>query len=411
PRVGFNWPVSEEITIKGEAYCALTPAMIMAGSLLDANYHDGNLKAWFTAKADFMIGYQPFYYQASIGVSVGASYKVTTFGLNKTLSAEVGATLDLWGPPTGGTVTVHWYVISFTVSFGPSKNVQPPPLTWSQFAEDAQKLLPDAASVLTLSAQDGLLLIDRDDSQPSADSAWIVRPAKFSFATNSAIPASVLQLQNANAGWTAPPPTSGINIRPMSKAQVASTIRLEIRQDNALIDLTGWTVEARLANVPAALWGTTITPVTSLKSAFAALAQQTAHNPNEAPTIANQPVGFKVTGKAASSTGSTAPIEIASLDSESVGGSQALPLSPNAQPASSATPTQEADMIAQIMQTVNATDVAQTRTNIFNALRGLYQGIGNSHAFPNTDGELPNLSSEAGGIYTDAPLAPPTLAS
>jgi uncharacterized protein DUF6603 len=411
PRVGFNWPVSKQITIKGEAYCALTPAMIMAGGLLDANYQDGDLKAWFTAKADFLIGYQPFYYQASIGVSVGASYKVNALGISKTFSAEIGATLDLWGPPTGGTVTVDWYIISFTVNFGASKNIQATPLTWSQFAQDEQKLLPDATSVLTLSAQDGLLLIDKGESQPSENAAWVVRPSRFSFITNSAIPASLLQVENAHANWTAPPATSGINIRPMSKTPVVSTIQLEIKQNNSPVDLTGWTVEARLANVPAALWGTTTAAVTNVKSAFAALAQQTAKNPNEAPTIANQAVGFKVTGKSASSTGSTAPIAIANLDSEPVGSSQALPLSPGAQPASSATPTQETDMIAQIMQTVNAPDVAQTRTAIFNALHSLYGQIGDSQAFPNTNGGLPNLASEAGGIYTDAPLAPPARAT
>jgi hypothetical protein len=410
PRVGFNWPVSKEITIKGEAYCALTPAMIQAGGLLNANYQDGDLKAWFTAKADFLIGYQPFYYQASIGVSVGASYKTTLLGISKTFSAEIGATLDLWGPPTGGTVTVNWYIISFTVTFGASKNIQATPLTWSQFAQDAQKLLPDATSVLTLSAQDGLLLIDKDESQPSENSAWIVRPAKFSFITNSAIPASQLQVANAHADWTAPPSTTGINIRPMSKTGVISTISLEIKLNSSLIDLTGWTVEARMANVPAALWGTTTPEVTNLKSSIAALAQQIARNPNEAPTIADQAVGFKVTGKSSWSTGSIGPIEIANLGSVSVASSQSLPLSPGAQPASTATPTREEDMIAQIMQTVNATNVAQTRTNIFNALQTLYGQISDSQAFPNTNGSLPNLANEAGGIYTDAPLAPPVTA-
>jgi hypothetical protein len=64
-------------------------------------------------------------------------------------------------------------------------------------------------------------------------------------------------------------------------------------------------------------------------------------------------------------------------------------------------------MISQIMQTVNAASVAQARTNIFNALQTLYDQISDSQGAPNTDGALPNLASEAGDIYTDAPLAPP----
>jgi hypothetical protein len=408
PPVGFNWPVSKEITIQGQAYCALTPAMIMAGGLLNANYQDGNLKAWFTAKADFLIGWQPFYYQASIGVSVGASYKVSVWGMSKTFSAEIGATLDLWGPQTGGTVTVNWTVISFTVNFGPAKSLQTTPLTWEQFAQSEQKLLPDSDSILTLAVQGGLLAFDKDESQQPVETTWIVRPSKFSFISNSAIPANTLQLTNPNAEWTAPVATNAINIRPMNKTGVVSTISLDIEQNNAPIDMSGWTVEARITNLPVALWGAPTTSPTSLKSSISKLVNQTAQNPNEAPTIANQQVGFQVTGKTPTSTGNTDKMQISSLGAEAISDSQPMPLSPNAQAASTATPTQQADMISQIMQTVNAEPVVQNRTAVFTALQNLYNGINDSQSFPNTNAALPNLASEAGNIYTDAPLAAAT---
>ncbi|HTF05165.1 MAG TPA: DUF6603 domain-containing protein, partial [Bacteroidia bacterium] len=55
PRLGFNWAVSSSITIKGGAYFALTPSCVMAGGALEALFHDGCVKAWFTAHADFLI--------------------------------------------------------------------------------------------------------------------------------------------------------------------------------------------------------------------------------------------------------------------------------------------------------------------------------------------------------------------
>jgi hypothetical protein len=397
-RVGFNWPVTKEITITGQAYCALTPAMIMAGGLLSANYQDGNLKAWFTAQADFLISWLPFYYQASIGVSVGASYKLSVCGIHKTLSAEIGATLDLWGPRTGGQVKVQWSVISFTVSFGPAKNLATAPLDWNDFE---QNLLPAADSWLTLAINSGLLGID-NDSQPD-ESIWIVRPSRVSFTANSAIPASAVALTNPAAA-SLPAATSGISIQPMSKTNVASMITIEVRRNGATFDMSNWEITVRTANVPVALWGAPVAPPTSLKSVISQLASQSARNINAPPTT-NELVGFSVAGPAPTLASSTAAMAINTLGAEPIADPKPMPLAPTGQPLTTTLPTEQATMVETIMQTVNDATVAQTRTAIYDALQSLYQGINNPQAFPDTNGSLATLAAEAGGIYTDPPLA------
>ena len=113
PRLGFNWALDSTISISGGVYFALTPSAVMAGGDLNAVYHSGNLKAWFDAYADIIIWYNPFHFIANIGINIGASYKADLLFVTKTFTIELGADLTLWGPATGGTVTVHWFIISF----------------------------------------------------------------------------------------------------------------------------------------------------------------------------------------------------------------------------------------------------------------------------------------------------------
>ena len=135
PRVGFNWLMPEYgVTIEGGAYFALVPTAVMAGGYLNLQYKSGNLKAWFSAQADMLISWKPFYYDIYIGVSVGASYKVDLWLVSKTFSIELGAELNIWGPPTGGKVRVSWWIISFTVYFGPGKETKSV-LEWEEFDE------------------------------------------------------------------------------------------------------------------------------------------------------------------------------------------------------------------------------------------------------------------------------------
>lgn len=139
-RVGLNWKISDQLELIGEAYFALTPNCLMAGGKLELNYHMGKLKAWCHAHADFLIQWKPFHYDISIGVSVGASYRLDLWFIHKTFTIELGADLHLWGPEFSGTAHIKWFIISFTIHFNSGSQSEPPKLKWKEFY---QEFLPD----------------------------------------------------------------------------------------------------------------------------------------------------------------------------------------------------------------------------------------------------------------------------
>ncbi|HAA26836.1 MAG TPA: hypothetical protein DCE56_03055, partial [Cyanobacteria bacterium UBA8553] len=106
PRLGFNWQVDDHLTIKGDAYYALTPAALMAGGHLQARWESGPLSAWFNAGANFLIAWKPYPYEASISVDMGVSYTFEVYlwftTIHKTISVDIGADLQIWGPDFSG---------------------------------------------------------------------------------------------------------------------------------------------------------------------------------------------------------------------------------------------------------------------------------------------------------------------
>ena len=234
--VGFNWPVNKAVTIKGGAYFALTPSAIMAGGSLEVLFHAGDLRAWLTAYANLLIRWKPFWFSASIGISIGVSYRLDLGFTTLNLTVELGATLDMTGPPISGIAHVHWYIISFDIPFGADPSTKPKlDLDWDQF----QALLPNtaghhsppvnsltaatapAALVLGIHCNRGLLPEDQSGS------AWIVRGDELIFTTSSAIPLSGIQLSATAVTMPGGVPST-INIRPMglSGLHVTQTLTL-----------------------------------------------------------------------------------------------------------------------------------------------------------------------------------------
>ncbi|OOC61609.1 DUF6603 domain-containing protein [Paenibacillus ihbetae] len=135
PTLGVSWIINRNISIKGNAYLAVTPSCIMAGVNLQLLFESGNLKAWFYAAADFILKWKPFFYQARVRVSVGVSYRVKIFGIGKTFKVEMGADLSLWGPKFSGKVRINWTIISFTIGFGDDHPRETRTIGWDEFAD------------------------------------------------------------------------------------------------------------------------------------------------------------------------------------------------------------------------------------------------------------------------------------
>jgi hypothetical protein len=190
--------------VTGQAYFALTPAMMMAGISMSAVWSSGPIKAWLDAGVDFLLAWAPFHYEASAYVNIGCSVDLGLF----TLNVHVGADLAIWGPEFGGKAHVDLDVVSFTIDFGAAQQL-PGPVGWNSFKSNflPQDSVASQASNLTAMA------LTAAAPQPTSDNNiikasvatgllktkvggfdWIVDPTTFQIVTNSTIPAN-------NAEW------------------------------------------------------------------------------------------------------------------------------------------------------------------------------------------------------------------
>jgi hypothetical protein len=229
PRLGLLWNVSDNITISGEIYFALTPSTVMAGGKLSAVYQSGNLRAWFTAYADFLLSWKPFRYDISIGVSLGASYRIDWWFIHHTFSIELGADLHIWGPEAMGTIHISWFIISFTVSFGDSSKChQEQNLTWNEFkASFLTDTTANNADILTLSI--GGIITKTSDGNPLAD------PKKLSFSGVSKIPASG-------------------NVRPSGGKELKADTAITVKRSDGTDVTAAFVKTIEKKNLPAAMW-------------------------------------------------------------------------------------------------------------------------------------------------------------
>jgi len=207
PRLGMNWRVTSNLTIKGGEYFALTSNAVMAGGYMDAVWQSGGIKAWFSVQADFLIMWKPFFYDIRAGVSIGASFTIDLWFTTLSMTIHVGATLHIWGPEFSGIATVDLSIISFTISFGGNTDKQKT-ISWNDFAKDmlpqknaaAKKLrrsyAEDAAKepdpdVCKIVISDGLIT---ELSTVPGELNWIVSGEKFELTTQSTIPSKEFDL-------------------------------------------------------------------------------------------------------------------------------------------------------------------------------------------------------------------------
>jgi len=383
PRLGFNWSVSDKITIKGEAYFALTPSCVMGGGGLELLFQDGGLQAWFKAQADFLISWKPFFYSISVGISIGVSYTFHFWFISGTIRVELGAALQLYGPPTAGTVTISLWIITVTVAFG-SQNPAPDYIDWPDF----QALLPQKPkspavaglrapqdqsnlAVCTLKVSGGLL-------RQTSDGIWIVRADEFAFAAETAVPITTkLEFNGQSIPASS---TQTIGIRPMGFSQISSSVTIEVTGGSS----TTWNSSKSLRDVPEALWGQPI-PVGQTPKP-------------EAKLLSSQWMGLNQICFQPTSPSHLIEVNVAqglgyvSLDP----GKDYLPLSASATPVVNL-PQSSNQAISIIGNTVNSSAVQTKRTSVFQALASLGIDAG-------SDGDLTHFANNIGSSYQADPL-------
>jgi hypothetical protein len=389
--LGFSWSLDSVVSISGTAYFALTPSAIMVGGALNVRYHDGNLRAWFTAHADIVVTWDPFSFLAPIGVGIGVDYTVNLLFTTKTLHLEAGADLLLWGPPTGGEANVRLWVVSFTISFGASQVPPPQALSWPEF----QALLPAAGSSTTFTATAGLAVQQTDNATlaaatpvittgAAAPAPWLVRSEGFSFTMRSAMPSSKLILGDATTAFAT---GAAINIRPMQQAGLTVTTQVTVSLTSGAspvtVDLSaaGWTVTALTASVPKALWGTGVLGTL---------------DPGNDQLVTGQLTGLTVQAPVPMPGGwATGQVPVASTIGFDPLPPGPLPVQAGAGPAGDV-PTAGQATVAVIASQL-ATTAAAARDQLYQALTAV-------GAAPATNGPLTGLAAQAGALFADEPL-------
>jgi hypothetical protein len=395
-RLGFTWQVDSNVTIQGDAYFALTPSCAMGGGALDVELHDGDLHAWFTAHADFLFTWKPFYFIGDVGVSVGASYKIDLLFFSITVSVELGADLDIWGPPTGGRVHISWFIISFSIGFGADEKGPSESLSWSDFktlipqqaapearpamaaAVDDDKLPPD---VITIAIAEGLVRTEK------ATGRWLVRGDTMLFSVSTTFPLTKATLAGATAASYAPDaPDDVLALRPMGIAGITSVLTITVTdKEGSTMDLGGtWLWTPALQGVPAAMWGPPLPSGSSQPDT------------PSADTLPGRLVGIGgLTPRSTTPSGpDPIPLENLAVAALDKGDSDWLPLSMTAAPVQR---QPKADpKSTQTIATTIAT-MAGVRTDLFAALAALGYDAG-------TNGDVQEIAANASLGFPDAPM-------
>lgn len=185
PRLAISWSYDSSISIRGEAYFAITPKVCMGGGRLDASLTLGALYAYFNAYADFLIKYKPFFFMADGGVSVGVRFTLDLWICTIHINIELSATLYIQGPPVAGRVHVNFWVFGFDVNFGSQENHKNDPLSLDSFFKQVlQADLPkDSAKEpppFIFSCNRGLIPSSETNAKTEPnDTKWNVRGAIF----------------------------------------------------------------------------------------------------------------------------------------------------------------------------------------------------------------------------------------
>lgn len=398
PRLGFSWQVSSNLTVQGDAYFALTPSCAMGGGALEVLFHDGDLRAWFSAYADFLFTWKPFYFIGDVGVEIGASYKIDLLFTSCTVSVSLGADLEIWGPPTGGKVHVSWYIISFTVGFG-ADQVTPDTSfkAWDDFTTLIPTRPPPAAPpqahllALTDTPADpnlGMLTLSMSNGQlgTTSNGAWLVRADAMTFALATPIPAtSAILGSGTSPTYTTPAPGNVVGVRPMGVTSMTSVLELTLTGPDPDIDLPAWSWTPTIKAAPGALWGAPLAspgatpPVPSADTVPGCLLGLTGINPPDVTLSGPGPFAISDLSYFVIDDGPSHWLPLVAAD-------PAAPAAPQAGPA-----------LKRIADTIATKPVSDRRTAIFTAL----QGFGYD---PVSNGDTGAIRDNVNLSYPDPPM-------
>ena len=406
PRLGFSWHLTDALQITGQSYFALTPACVMGGGLLALTFAAGGLRAWFTAQADFIMYWRPFFFDIDVNISIGVSYTGSIGFISATFTVELGVTVELWGgpPPQGsapqgsplqGIAHVNWWVISFDVSINGGGSPSPTASVLADWTAFAASSLPagtgGGTSVCRAQPAGGLQSIVNTST---GDSIWLFGGDSLALSTQTLIPATTAVIAgppviSGPAGTTLP--GLAANVYPLGNVAdfacqhqlwIAAWSGADWRPGQTLptaVDVSGWGWTTITGNLPAALWGP----------------RGTQTQPPLSSAVVQAVVGVTGTGQATPTGALTVPAGTLITQLTPRG----LPLAPG--PSGGPGPAPAGDARAQVASTINDPSVT--------ALRAAVTAVANSSGLGAglTAGALPLLAGEVYAVLTDPPMVGP----
>ena len=261
PRLGFRWTMGP-VSIKGEAYFALTNTCVMAGGRLEAVYSLGPIRAWFIAWADFLVSWDPFHYDISIGLQVGVrvEFEVCFIGCATIrLGFTLGASVHIIGPPLYAEVKVDAYIATITVHFGDKPQSTPVYITDFNVFKTKYLTAGDAnGKAVSMRVAQGLLPPDPPGAQPlpgTTDQPWKLG-IEFAFTTETRMPASKFSSFLAGESNASGGPV--LDLAPMDELNVVSNhdVRITRKGDGSTppMDAQHFAIQQVSALFPEATW-------------------------------------------------------------------------------------------------------------------------------------------------------------
>ena len=270
PRLSISWQVSDAVSITGCAYFAITPDVLMAGGKLEAQYRTRYISASFSAWADFLVNYAPFYFKADLGIIIGGSFTAGIGRLSFTISAHTSAMLHLEGPPLHGVAEINVCSHNFIVAFGDDGGKKGPPVVG--FRDVCEMLLEqskskDSGTYHVLSIETGELVTQPESTESSAKTPWTVRGANFAFRVQALFPVTwgaVNHQDFLQASDNNQPPSNVIEqaiplyIKPMKHngdQKTSSKLHITVRRSDKQPISGAFSVEPVYGKVARSIWG------------------------------------------------------------------------------------------------------------------------------------------------------------
>lgn len=231
------------LSVKGGAYFAITPKMIMMGGFLNASIHLGPITGYLKATMDMVIWYQPFHYDIKIGIDAGIKLDIPMLFFTLHINLHLHADMHIWGPDFAGEALLDIGIKTIRIGFGDSKNTVIP-ASWQQFQE---KFLP-LGQVCSLSVTAGVIRKISYKIGGIVKEIHIVNPKQLIVEANSTMPFTQAK------GIETPTDSHTPGIVPMALVSYEASLTVKIKKDKNL-DNDHFSMTLITNSVAAAIWG------------------------------------------------------------------------------------------------------------------------------------------------------------